>query len=540
LAVQNLPARKLNIAALVMGGLSLLFVAWALIYILRTVIVAIDGRQYFALYDDAMISMRYAWSFAHGEGLVWNPGERVEGYTNLLMVLLMAIPSRLFDRSAAVLVVQLFGIGFGLANAYLLSRIAAQMASKHRSFVRVLAFACGLLYFPLIYWPLVGGDMGPLLLFLLLAILCVMEYRRTQSRRWLRILPVALGLAYLTRPDTLIAGAVILAYLVVELRTMKRPDWWGLVALVLGVYMLFPIGQTLFRLAYYGELLPNTYTLKIVGMPLDGRLRDGWAFTAPFINEVGWLLTALAVSFLVRPHRHKALALGMAAAFIGVQIWAGGDITPVYWRLVAPALALVLIVFINDVITVIVFATAQIKDLRLRRYRSALVYVAVLLVMGVTLFTINHNFRGQYLFTSIPPELRFNTDTVNRAVALNAVTTTDATIGVTAAGTVPYYTGRVSLDFLGKSDSYIAHLPPEIGSVSTLDMINYPGHVKYDLDYSIVMRQPTYVELFGWGRQDITSWAVDHYTPVEYRGEYLYFLNGSDDVLWDRVTVLGW
>ncbi len=31
-----------------------------------------------------MILMRYAYNLAHGNGLVWNPGERVEGITNPL------------------------------------------------------------------------------------------------------------------------------------------------------------------------------------------------------------------------------------------------------------------------------------------------------------------------------------------------------------------------------------------------------------------------------------------------------------------------
>lgn len=50
------------------------FVAWAARFIDATSFVALDGRRYFALFDDAMISMRYAWNFAHEHGLVWNPG----------------------------------------------------------------------------------------------------------------------------------------------------------------------------------------------------------------------------------------------------------------------------------------------------------------------------------------------------------------------------------------------------------------------------------------------------------------------------------
>jgi len=47
------------------------------------------------LVDDAYISFRYAHNLASGQGLVFNPGEYVEGYTNLLWTLLMVVPELL-------------------------------------------------------------------------------------------------------------------------------------------------------------------------------------------------------------------------------------------------------------------------------------------------------------------------------------------------------------------------------------------------------------------------------------------------------------
>lgn len=41
--------------------------------------------------DDGFISFRYAQNLANGHGLVYNIGERVEGYTNFLWVLLMSV-----------------------------------------------------------------------------------------------------------------------------------------------------------------------------------------------------------------------------------------------------------------------------------------------------------------------------------------------------------------------------------------------------------------------------------------------------------------
>src|SRR5215211_4330173 len=115
--------------AFVIVGIGTCFVAWASLFIYRSSSVGIDGRRYFCLFDDAMISLRYAWNFSHGFGLVWNPGEYVEGYTNLLMTLLMSLPTLVFDKVDAVLAVQILGIVFTLVNAYLVMLIAAHLVS---------------------------------------------------------------------------------------------------------------------------------------------------------------------------------------------------------------------------------------------------------------------------------------------------------------------------------------------------------------------------------------------------------------------------
>src|SRR5208283_5252873 len=83
----GLPVRSRSLAArwLVPAAIaSSLLYAW---YIARTSF-AIDGRRGFSLFDDAMISMRYARNLAQGAGLRWNPGlAPVEGYTNFLWTL---------------------------------------------------------------------------------------------------------------------------------------------------------------------------------------------------------------------------------------------------------------------------------------------------------------------------------------------------------------------------------------------------------------------------------------------------------------------
>jgi hypothetical protein len=40
--------------------------------------------------DDAYISLHYVQNLLAGNGLTWNPGERVEGYSNFLFIIIVA------------------------------------------------------------------------------------------------------------------------------------------------------------------------------------------------------------------------------------------------------------------------------------------------------------------------------------------------------------------------------------------------------------------------------------------------------------------
>ncbi|MDP6931537.1 MAG: hypothetical protein QGG40_01415, partial [Myxococcota bacterium] len=63
--------------------------------LLLAVLVALYGSLGLGLQDDTFISLRYARNLVEGHGLVFNPGEPVEGYTNFLWTLLLAFVIRL-------------------------------------------------------------------------------------------------------------------------------------------------------------------------------------------------------------------------------------------------------------------------------------------------------------------------------------------------------------------------------------------------------------------------------------------------------------
>lgn len=59
------------------------------------------AREYEYVQDDAYISLVYAQNWVDGYGLVFNAGERVEGYTNFLWTLLLTVPCMLDEDAVS-------------------------------------------------------------------------------------------------------------------------------------------------------------------------------------------------------------------------------------------------------------------------------------------------------------------------------------------------------------------------------------------------------------------------------------------------------
>jgi hypothetical protein len=111
------------------------------------------------------------------------------------------------------------------------------------------------------------------------------------------------------------------------------------------------------------------------------------------------------------------------------------------------------------------------------------------------------------------------------------------TVGVWYAGSLPYFIERRAIDFLGKSDRYIAHLPADTsGAVAWAGMNSVLGHNKYDLNYSIKTLKPTYVQSLKWRAQNLSEWSEGRYIKVEYKGIRLLLLKDSPAVLWNTLN----
>src|SRR5436190_11748383 len=109
-------------------GIAITAIAFYALFIFRTSFT-VGGTRYFVLFEDAMISMRYARHVAAGHGFVWNIGEEpIEGFTNLLWVLWMSLAHKLgMSESKISLFIMLSGIaimiGIGLVTAKIARKV---------------------------------------------------------------------------------------------------------------------------------------------------------------------------------------------------------------------------------------------------------------------------------------------------------------------------------------------------------------------------------------------------------------------------------
>src|SRR5262245_25291048 len=186
--------------------------AWALLALAALLVHALSFR--FAI-DDAWISFRYARNLLSGHGLVFNPGEPVEGYSNLLWVLLSALG--LAAGLDPLLWARVMGFAAAAATALLLPGVARRLwagsepgatePERRRQSVRGaeaamwLAAASG----PLACWSLAGLETA------MFGLLMVLAWRAALDRQALAA-GVFSVLMTLTRPEGLGLGVAFTAW----------------------------------------------------------------------------------------------------------------------------------------------------------------------------------------------------------------------------------------------------------------------------------------------------------------------------------------
>jgi hypothetical protein len=386
-----------------------------------------------------------------------------------------------------------------------------------------------------------GMETGLLSFLLLLGIYFAIRFINLKKKRSMFLSAFFFGLAFLTRNDSVIYAGTSFMLLFLSLYregTLKNILRTIIVGVI--IFSIFIIGQFLFRYLYYGEFVPNTYILKLVGMPLIIRLFNGYIFLEPFLVSLLPLLIIVVLDILTDKGKYKIYLLLMLGLALAYQIYVGGDPWR-YWRMIAPIMPLFIILFCTTIYNFFdsVKKTSLHSDFGARNEIISTEYYVPLFTIVILLgaiYHLNQPFFREALLLDDAYSVDANYYNVNKAIILNDITTDDATIGVSFAGAIPYYVDRLAIDFLGKSDKKIAKMPPDLtGAVGWNGMKSVPGHNKYDLEYSIVELQPTYVQTFVWGKDNLTEWRDTKYTTIKYKGVVLHLKTDSPHVHWDKL-----
>lgn len=300
--------------------------------------------------DDVYILYRYARNVANGAGYVFNPGERVEGVTCFLWTLVLA-PFSALGLSLPRVGPMLTAV-CGLALIVLTAQIHGENARRRALALQDLLPALLLASSPaLLYWSVGALETVPFALLITLALRDHGREMRTPSR-WPRS-ALWLGLASLTRPETVLVVAALgldrLLCARAEQRLMaglrESLRWCAIIAALLLPFLLF-------RHAYFGEWLPNTYYAKL-GAPLAARAHAGlhylqrWALSIiPHPGVGAWRLMSLAWIMLIllgvlvldalRRAQLRAAAL-LVSSLVAACLFEGGDWMTLH-RFVVPAL----------------------------------------------------------------------------------------------------------------------------------------------------------------------------------------------------------
>lgn len=394
--------------------------------------------------DDAYISFRYAENAVAGHGLVYNPGEPVEGYTSFLWVVLLAVGNGAGLPTEAVAK----GLGLLLAAAVpVVLATAPRWAPVGPGGAAVAVVTAGTSG-ALTAWA-AGGMEVPLAV--LLPLLAWVAFARATDARGAALAGFVAGIGVLVRPDAALLAACALA----ELALTRR---WRLLGAYLAGVLAPTVPHEAWRLATYGWPLPNTFYAKVGGGG-DAVLR-GLAYLG------GFALPGLPVLLGAASLRRLRAPLAWALVHLGYVVAVGGDGLPA-WRFVAP------------VVPVLALGTGML----LERWPLAAVPIAAWQLLAMRLDREQHHH-------VIEGHVGRNGREVG--LYLREHFPADTLIATNTAGSVPYFSGLRAIDMLGLCDAHIAHRRmPAMGR-------RKPGHEKADGAY-VLSREPDLV-LFGAAR----------------------------------------
>ena len=457
------------------------------VLLLAGVLLALRFRHHTC--DDAFISFRYARNLVEGRGLVFNPGERVEGYTNFLWVMLSALPIAFGHGPVG------FSRAVGLA-AHLAAITGVFCAARRLTTRPLLAFA-GALLFALspaaAVWATAGLE-TPLFAALVTwgVFFALGGIRRDAACRPRPVIAaLLLAAATLARPEGLLIGLLVAAGAALPARRRL---------VFLGVLVAALLPWLAWRTVYYGDLLPNTFHAK-VGLSV-AQVGRGVRYLVAFLAECGsWTVASIALgSTRARRDPEARLLLAVAVPYLLYIVAVGGDFMPMY-RFFVPIAGLLAVLLVAGLDALL--------EARAPAARAANAWAAAL-VIACSLACSWPAFAGAS-FEYVRQD-QHEVETWRRiGLWFRDHAAPGDSIALVPVGAVPFYSGLETIDLLGLNDRTIARSPVANPGAAPA------GHERSDAAY-VLARRPTYILL---GTYTLTPDPPDASSvlPLYYRAE---------------------
>ena len=523
---------KITLQKTVFVFVILIFLGYGVSFIMKTSFVQ-DGKRYFCLFDDAMISMAYAKNVVNGYGLNWaKNGDAVEGFTHPLWTFMM-IPLQLIPVGDHVksLFVQLISLFFYLGALWFIKRLTEVLIRRELSFIWLLPVILTAFYYPLVNWSLQGMETALQALMVASVFYLVMK-EKTGNRFSLVTASVIMALGLILRMDMLLLVLCVFGYWVF----FQKLSLKQLIPLALIVFVPFVL-YLIFRWVYFHDFLPNTYYLKMTGISTEVRVLRGLDVFGKYMISVlpAVVFTLLMIALFVRQAEVFVLF-----AFICVQfsysVYVGGDAWE--WSSVG---ANRFVSFAMPVFFVALTVALHQVFVRYSFFKKNIIKVIAFIIVlsfsfcsfNALLFTEGAGEKWNNLTLKNPPlHFVYHYYMVEKVKKLNEITTEDAVVATVQAGICAYYAHFKLTDIMGYNDRFIAKGP----TYFPLNKNNYnefiPGHVKLNYDYTIKVVKPDVIyDTWGIHRPEIKA-KLDTLLPQYYfkMTKSLWIRKGSPNV----------
>ncbi len=414
---------------------------------------------YFYTVEDAYISFRYARFFAEGEGLVYNPGEYVEGYTNFLWVVILGL---LYAAGFPMIhAAKVLGMALGTFTVFLVMKKSKSLVHDEMKALvpGVLLGACS----AFAVWCQAGLETPLFSCLLTAAVLRFADELQDDSR--ISFSGVLFGAAALTRPETLLYFPLLAAFFFIA-GIIKKGSYLRPVKKTILVFLIIIFPFFLFRYHYYGDFLPNTYYVKSIRFK-----GNGFHYLKAALPYTGWITLPFFFYALFRKKNNlKILGSFMIVAAGTLYIlYQGGDWMPMS-RFFVP---LAPFFFIVSAVGLVDFASKF-----NRKTAAGLIIIVMSFSAGIEIFSSS---RGR---DKLRWEYRRHKEWKKVGMLLADMSEPGDVMATGLGGIIPYYARLPNLDRGGLTNKKIAELISKAENYET-ERLEVAGH--------IISQKPKYI-----------------------------------------------